>query len=380
METGNTGQRPLTVQTIRGRRQSLDTDRTVSRKELSGCAREAAKALKLRPSLRAVLSELCAVWGEQEWSRVLVWPSNDYLVGRTGLSERGVRYAVRDLVREGLVTVKDSANGKRFAIRAPGGAIIDAYGFDLTPLVARRGEWVERLAKLTAEVERRRRSFDFLTCARRDVSEALLGLATRHPEISSHDLRAAQADLEASSPNRRSGPEPSSELLDAWSELRAMVEERFYQAGCAGNSCPHIETDNGSPSEPCSKSPPRRAGHPVDEAALTPELVLDALPAARAFAPAEILNVAELVDLGQSLRAAIGAHQSAWAEACESLGRLKAALLVLVVTQIHDDDVTSGENRIRNPGGYFRGLVRLASEGRYAVETEILAMRRRRMQ
>jgi len=34
---------------------------------------------------------------------------------------------------------------------------------------------------------------------------------------------------------------------------------------------------------------------------------------------------------------------------------------------------------MRNPGGYFRKLVRLAHEGRYGIELELQAMRRRRM-
>jgi len=54
-------------------------------------------------------------------------------------------------------------------------------------------------------------------------------------------------------------------------------------------------------------------------------------------------------------------------------------LLVLIVAQLHDDDVRRGEIRIRNPGGYFRQLVRLCSEGRYGLEAELMAMRRRKM-
>ena len=59
-----------------------------------------AKALRLRPALRAILSALCAVWGEQGWERLVVWPSNEHLCGMTGLSERALRYGLRDLVAE----------------------------------------------------------------------------------------------------------------------------------------------------------------------------------------------------------------------------------------------------------------------------------------
>ena len=50
------------------------------------------------------------------------------------------------LVDAGLIIRRDSPNGKRFARRGQGGAIEDAFGFDLTPLVARAAE-IENLAE-----------------------------------------------------------------------------------------------------------------------------------------------------------------------------------------------------------------------------------------
>ena len=86
------------------------------------------------------------------------------------------------------------------------------------------------------------------------------------------------------------------------------------------------------------------------------------------------------VRLGRALlRGAIGAHPSAWSEACESLGAFRASCLVLIVAQLHDDETRRGEIRIKNPGGYFRQLVRLMAEGRYGLEVELMAMRRRKM-
>ena len=48
--------------------------------------------------------------------------------------------------RPGLIIRRDSPNGKRFARRGQGGEIEDAFGFDLTPLVA-RAEEIENLAE-----------------------------------------------------------------------------------------------------------------------------------------------------------------------------------------------------------------------------------------
>jgi replication initiation protein RepC len=109
-----------------------------------------------------VLSELVACWGEQDWARLLVWPSNDYLVGRTGLNERTIRFALKALIELGLIIAKDSANGKRYAVKDLAGEIVDAFGFDLTPIYARRGEWQDLLIEQKQLREVRKREFDEL--------------------------------------------------------------------------------------------------------------------------------------------------------------------------------------------------------------------------
>ena len=98
MQVASSGGRRLRHAALAARKLALEAGRTVTRKELSAAARDAGKALDLRPAQRAVLSELVACWGEQEWERLLVWPSNDYLISRTGLTERAIRRILRQLV------------------------------------------------------------------------------------------------------------------------------------------------------------------------------------------------------------------------------------------------------------------------------------------
>jgi replication initiation protein RepC len=61
------------------------------------------------------------------------------------------------------------------------------------------------------------------------------------------------------------------------------------------------------------------------------------------------------------------------------IGPVVAAVAVLYVLQLYDDDISTGGTRIRNPGGYFRALVRMVKSGKINLEVELLAMRRRRM-
>jgi replication initiation protein RepC len=63
-----------------------------------------------------------------------------------GLSETQTKRLNRCLIEVGLVTMKDSPNGKRYGKRDPKGRIVEAYGFDLSPLAARHGKFV-RLAE-----------------------------------------------------------------------------------------------------------------------------------------------------------------------------------------------------------------------------------------
>ena len=59
----------------------LETEHTVTRKELSAAARDAEKALRLSATQRIVLGQLVACWGEQKADRLLVWPSNAAIGG-----------------------------------------------------------------------------------------------------------------------------------------------------------------------------------------------------------------------------------------------------------------------------------------------------------
>ena len=73
-----------------------------------------------------------------------------------------------------LIVPKDSPNGKRYAVKDLAGELVDAFGFDLTPVYARRGEWAERLIEMKQAREARKRAFDEITIARRAAEEALV--------------------------------------------------------------------------------------------------------------------------------------------------------------------------------------------------------------
>jgi replication initiation protein RepC len=381
VQLASSGGRRLRHAALAGRKLALEIGRTVTRKELSAAGREAEKALELRPTLRLVLSELVACWGEQAWDRLLVWPSNDYLESRTGLTERAIRFAIRALTDLQLIVPKDSPNGKRYAIKDLSGEIVDAFGFDLTPLYTRRGEWAALVVEQKQLRLMQKHAFDEVTICRRATEEALGALAQHFPTVDRAELDARRQALQERTPKRSTAMLPA-DILEAWQSLRNHTEETFYQAGNGGIRFRHSKANNKFPSETCNNGFPKKAGsvlrteQPPEH--LSPALIVEACPTLADFGE-PIRDVPDLVRAGRYLRASLGAHESAWTEAVAEIGAVRAAVAVIYVLQIYDDDVSSGANRIKNPGGYFRALIRMVKAGKIDLEVELLAMRRRRM-
>ncbi|WP_414472138.1 plasmid replication protein RepC [Microvirga sp. M2] len=378
MQPASSGGRRLRHAALAARKFVLESGRTVTRKELSAAARDAAKALCLSAPQRLVLSQLVVCWGEHAIGRLLVWPSNQRLTAATGLSERSIRNAVRALTELQLLLPKDSPNGKRYAVRDERGHIVDAFGFDLTPLFARRDEWAAATAAQRQMKELLKRSFDDITICRRATEEALGALARCRSSIDRTDLEKRLDVLKARTP-KRSGSSLPAGLADAWSEMRQLAEEAFYLASCDGTTFRHIEAEKESFSETChngnqNDAEPSAPNTPPPHLPL-PALVVEACPVIAGYAH-PIRDTADLVAAGQFLRACLGAHPSAWTEAVEDLGAVRAATAVIFVLQLHEDDVRSGKNSIRNPGGYFRSMVRLIKNTEIDLQAELLTLRR----
>jgi replication initiation protein RepC len=381
MQLASSGGRRLRHAALAARKFVLESGRTVTRKELSAAARDAEKALRLSAPQRLVLSQLVVCWGEHDIDRLLVWPSNQRLTTATGLSERSIRNAVRALIELQLLLPKDSPNGKRYAVRDKHGNVIDAFGFDVTPLYARRGEWAATTAAQRQAKEFLKRSFDEITICRRATEEALHALVRHHPSVDCADLEKRLAGLKARTP-KRSGTTLPAGLADAWSEMRQLAEEAFYQASCDGTTFRHIEAEKESSSETCYKgdqndAEPAAYDTPPSHLPL-PALVVEACPVIDGYAH-PIRDTADLVAAGSFLRACLGTHPSAWTEAVEELGAIRAATAVIYVLQRHEDDVRSGRNSIRNPGGYFRSMVRLIKNAEINLQAELLTLRRHKL-
>jgi replication initiation protein RepC len=372
----SSGGRRLTAAALEGQACAIERERQVTRKELAAAARDAMKGLLMRPALRLVLAELVGCWGEKMLGdRILVHPSNEYLVRRTGLGERSVRYGIRGLVELGVMTPKDSANGKRFAIKNRAGMLIDIFGFDLTPLYARRAEFIGLISAQDAENERRARLFDEITIHRRAIEEALGALPDESKLLSQLD------DLRDRTPRRSLTTHEATlhPIVNSWRALRGAAEEAFYSAASGGKSRRHIESKpseskNSYLEQEAFQEGDRGENHAPIAGTADVALVLEACPSLSEYVELPKSEV-DLVATARYLRGSLGASQSVWDEAVEKLGPINAAAAVCLVLQLHADDRGS---RIRNPGGYLRAMVRMFAEGKSNVRYELMALIRRK--
>lgn len=332
--------------------------------ELFAAARLAVKALRLRPGARFVLDQLVGCYGgEMIGGRYLVWPANDFLMERTGLSERGVRYAIRSLLDDGVITSKESANGKRFAIRSKNGQIRDAYGLDLSPLLLRLDEFKERCEEIQDARELRRRQFDEITIFRRATMELINAMGD------ADDLQSEFDRLASLTPRRDSFASPDASLA-AWRTLHDVTNER-YNTACGGNSSRIIENNKDAPDQSCS-----RASNNGEAVRLALGDLTAACPDAMEYIETPRTE-RDLVDGAGRLRGSVGVHESAWFEAIEKLGPVAAGATFFICLQHYEDD-RKRKNAIRNFGGFFRAFVRRVADKQIDLMEEIRGMRRRR--
>lgn len=363
-----------------------------------------------------LLDTLGAFTQGQDWEegqRPIVWASNAYLMEQTGFSLSALKRHARRLAEIGVISFKDSPNGKRWGHRDPDGRIIEAYGFDLSPLSARVDEFEQLQAQLQAERELCQRLKRQITVARRMVRariEAALSGALRGPW---EHLSGLLEDLLDRLPRRKTASEALSRLLSWFRELQERVEKTYLKAIQAEEvvekdvetveqvsvqtermnpreviSDPHILITNQLNPVTCSSSEKEKAADvvanaPPEErvdreledwvaetrkkrgAALDLPTVMQACPEFASWARnmgGYLKDWGDLHRVAGQLRPMIGVSEHAWNHAQVQLGpQIATAALVLTF-----DKHCAGE--VASPGGYLRGIVQKAGAGELHLE------------
>ncbi|MDR3424819.1 MAG: plasmid replication protein RepC, partial [Alphaproteobacteria bacterium] len=106
---------------------------------------------------------------------LVVFPSNRQLSLRAhGMAPATLRRHLAVLVHAGIIIRRDSPNGKRYARKDGAGEIEIAFGFDLSPLVARAEEFETLAEAVRAEERAHKRVRERITICRRDIAKMIM--------------------------------------------------------------------------------------------------------------------------------------------------------------------------------------------------------------
>ncbi|SMF24789.1 replication initiation protein RepC [Xaviernesmea oryzae] len=389
------GRRPMTLGQISSQMaaKAIKPDAVAHKWQVFQHIREARELIGATDRGLAILNALLtfhpetALTGDAE---LVVWPSNEQLMARAnGMPPTTLRRHLAVLVDCGLIIRRDSPNGKRFARKGRGGEIEQAYGFDLSPIVARAEEFRDLALAVQTEKKAFRVAKERLTLVRRDIVKLIQTGIEEH--VPGNWGRVTQTYQQIVSRLPRSAPRQLVE--DVWQQLHELyveirdVLESFVKnenpdaneshTGChIQNSKPDFtfESENGFREEV-------EAGGNVAETdnvrslpkrELPLGIVLDACPGVRELTPGgEIRHWRDFLAAVELARPMLGISPSAWREAREVLGEQHAAITLAAIYQRAE--------QINNAGGYLRSLTDRARDGKFSTWPMIMALLRAKL-
>ena len=378
--------------------------------------KKVAAAIGLKSQDLLLLDTFGSVTQAQDWEegrRPIVWASNHFLMEQTGFSLATLRRHVRRLCEVGVISMKDSPNGKRWGRRDEDGVIVEAYGFDLSPLAARAEEFEALYAHLQAERAECASMRNAITVTRRMIRAKIEKAQEAGLRGPWRALEERFGGLLESLPRRSERAEGLENYLSRIKALLDSVEEAFEAAfdwpdwSDAEASCKTTSSKNMIPTSLGNETHIRTTNEP-DPVKSNRFETKHAAGVAREGQGAEPAERAEDVDLdinwsthgrgggskrgsdvdipmlmascphfadmaratggylrdwndvhraAASLRPIVGISEDAWNVANRVLGPAVAAASIALIL----DKSTTGE--VRSPGGYLRGLVERAQVG-----------------
>ncbi|PRD43721.1 replication initiation protein RepC [Phyllobacterium phragmitis] len=368
----------------------MPKDAAVQKWQVFQHIREAKDLLGATDRSLAILNALLSFHRETELSAagdLIVWPSNEQLAARAnGMPPTTLRRHLAVLVECGLVIRRDSPNGKRFARKGRGGQIEQAYGFDLSPIVARAEEFAELADAVKSEKNAFRVAKERLTLLRRDVVKLIdTGIEERVPGNWGRVQQTYQAIIGRlpRTASRQLVDDICTDLHSLYTEIREVLETFAKTQDMDANeshSGRHIQNSNPD-SQIESKGSFREKKEAGGTAAETDNvrslpkrelplgIVLDACPNLRDLAQGgEIRHWRDFLATVELARPMLAISPSAWREACDVMGEQHAAITLAAIYQRTE--------QINNAGGYLRSLTDRAREGKFSTWPMVMALLR----
>ena len=389
------GRRPMTLGQIASQAtaKAMPKEAIANKWRVFQDIREARELLGATDRSLAILNALLSFHRETELSaegELIVWPSNEQLMARAnGISPATLRRHLSVLVECGLIIRRDSPNGKRFARRSRGGEIEQAYGFDLSPIVARAEEFRGLAVAVQSEKKAFRVARERLTLLRRDIVKMIdAGIEEGVPGNWGRVLQTYQtiiSKLPRTAP-RQLVEDICAELHELHAEIRDVLESFIKTQNPNANeshSERHIQNSNPDSifeSEQGSRKRNEASGSAAEtdnvrslpKRDLPLSIVLDACPSLREIVQSsEICHWRDFLAAAELVRTMLGISPSAWQDAREVMGEVQAAIALAAIYQRAD--------QINSAGGYLRSLTDKAREGKFSTWPMVMALLRARL-
>lgn len=399
-----------------------------------GAFKSAAPYLHLSPQVVHAVDWLFRFTQTGDWAsgmRPIVWPSASMQGEALCLSPTRVKALNRHLVELGLVAIRDSPNGKRYGRRDRAGRIIEAYGFDLSPLAVRLAEFRAiaaegRLAREKMRLLRRRATIAQRGATQIAETAARIGLldekwgqiATESRQLSKQLTKVERIDelatgvallerLHFEARNRlervvaqinEPDAEPHEEASDSVNPdprgaenephyynyestidpeqdtVIALDKSKAFVASAVPQSeieMPQHEKSMGSKSQDNRNT--QRTGTEVHDQRtmlrITPGEVVGLAPRLRPYLATTTPNWLAIIEAADWLRHDLGVSKPLWGDACLAMGREQAAIALALVSAKPADHFRT------TPGGYFHGMVKKAQKGELNLGRSIWGMR-----
>jgi replication initiation protein RepC len=349
----------------------------------------------------------------QDWergSRPIAWPSARRQQEYLGLSPAAVKNLNRALFEAGIFVIRDNEQGKRYGRRGPDGRIVEAFGFDLSPMALRHEEFIRIAAAAKVERERMKELRRRKTLAIRAIRQALEELmAQGHDDETVRLLARETAELAVAA--RRAersedlglivkglerGKAEAEQLLRALikpveSNPEGLVDEprQFTTTTLAENPTDTViarrksrSAEGTAPKAPASASVAPALGAFPEQGTRGLELTLPSLR----LTPMQLVELAprlaryiehtldtltwpDIVNGAKWLAGELGVSRTLWGHACGVMGRNLAAVALAFVTTRPEGHFTSG------PAGYYAGMVKKAEKSDLHLDRTLWKLR-----
>ncbi len=378
----------------------------------------AAPYLGLNPRIVHAIDWLFTFTQPQDWcegSRPVVWPSAALQRGAFGIGVTQAKAINRQLVELGLVTMKDSPNGKRYGRRDRQGRLVEAYGFDLSPLFTRMAEFTamaeqgralrERMHHLrrratiarngllqiletaaeqgftdaswrTCELEGRALARSLRTVER--VEEMEIGVASlerRQREARERlemQLAAAVKLVQGAVDSDPKGPENRPHTYNYKTSSHSLKENVMASEGSKSGGG---NTDLQPPAPVWPRGEQKGQGTQAGRTdtgtvmRIKPDELVRLAPRLRPYLRTASPAWPEIVEAADWLRHDLGVSKPLWGDACFAMGREQAAIALAIVSAKPEGHFTA------SPGSYFHGMVKRAEAGTLNLARTVWGLR-----